>query len=325
MNAIVINKYGGPEVLEPRKISPPSLKPGEVLIKTAASSINPIDFKVRKGDLKFVLRKKFPLVLGHDFSGEVVEVGSSDSHLQIGQKVFGMNPFPGMGAYAGYVAVKEKNLAAAPKSVSLEVAAAVPLAALTALQGLRDFGKLKKGQDVLINGASGGVGTFAVQLAKIMGAHVTGVCSGKNVALVRSLGADIVIDYQKQSFETLAEKYDLVFDAVGKSSFPKSRPVMKRKGTYVTTLPGPAAFFWTGLTKLTAQTGTTMWVKAQADDLKVLQDYIDTQAVKVIVEKIYDHDQIKDAMRHAETERTVGKRVVRMNFPDIDAPPDKTR
>ncbi len=318
MNAIVINEYGGTEVLEHRNISPPSPKPGEVLVKVAASSINPIDFKVRKGDLKLVLRKKFPIVLGHDFAGEVVEVGSPDSRIKIGQKVFGMNPFPGMGAYAGFVAVKEKNLAVAPASVSLEVAAAVPLAALTALQGLKDFGKLKKGQHVLINGASGGVGTFAVQLAKILGAHVTGVCSGSNVDRVRSLGADLVIDYQKQSFETLAKKFDLVFDAVGKSSFLKSRPVLKKRGTYVTTLPGPVAFFWTGITKLTPQTGTTMWVKARSEDLNNLQGYIDTGDLQIVVDKIYDYDQMQDAMRHAETERTVGKRVVKMNFPDAD-------
>lgn len=318
MNAIVINRFGAPEVLEYRKLSTPFTEAGEVLVKIAASSINPIDFKVRQGALKLLLRKRFPLVLGHDFSGEIVGLGSPDSSFQIGQKVFGMNPFPGMGAYAGYIAVKEKYLATAPESLSLEDAAAIPLAALTALQGLRDFGKLKKGQDVLINGASGGVGTFAVQLGKLLGAHVTGVCSGKNVELVRSLGADMVIDYQQQSFEKLPDKYDLVFDAVGKSSFLKSRPVLKKKGNYVTTLPGPAAFVWKGLTAITPRSAGTMWVKPKTVDLETLKGYIDSAGLRAIIEKTYNYDQLQDAMRHAESERTVGKLVVKMNFPDTD-------
>ena len=318
MNAIVTNRFGEPEVLEHRKISTPFVEPGKVLVKVAASSINPIDFKVRQGDLKFLLRNRFPLVLGHDFAGEVVGLGSPDSSLKIGQKVFGMNPFPRMGAYAGYISVKEKYLAAAPDSINLEDAAAVPLAALTALQGLRDFGKLKKGQDVLINGASGGVGTFAIQLGKLLGANVTGVCSGKNVNLVRSLGADMVIDYQQQSFEKLPDQYDLVFDAVGKSSFPKSRPVLKKKGNYVTTLPGPAAFLWKGLTVFTPRSAGTMWVKSNTTDLETLKGYIDSAGLKVVIEKTYNYDQLQDAMRHAETERTIGKLVIRMNFPDTD-------
>ena len=318
MNAILINRYGDPDVLEHRKLSTPLIESGEVLVKVTASSINPIDFKVRQGGLKLMLRKPFPLVLGHDFSGEVVGLGKSVSSIKIGQKVFGMNPFPGMGAYAGYLAVKENYLAPAPQNIGLEEAASIPLAALTALQGLRDFGKLKKGQDVLINGASGGVGTFAVQLGKILGANVTGVCSGKNAETVRSLGADLVIDYHQQSFEKLPDKYDLVFDAVGKSTYLKSRPVLKSKGNYVTTLPSPVAFLWKGLTTFTPQSAGTMWVKPTTEDLKALQGYIDTGSLRPVIEKIYKHDQIKEAMRQAETNRTVGKLVVRMDFPDTD-------
>jgi NADPH:quinone reductase-like Zn-dependent oxidoreductase len=318
MNAIVINRYGSPEVLEQRKISTPLVEPGEVLVKVAASSINPIDFKARQGALKLVLRKRFPLVLGHDLAGEVVGLGSGSKLFKIGQQVYGMNSFPRMGAYAGYAAVPEKYLAPAPEKLSLEAAAAVPLAALTALQGLRDFGKLKKNQEVLINGASGGVGSFAVQIAKIMGATVTGVCSGKNIETVRSLGADAVIDYKIQQFEDLPTRYDLVFDAVGKSSFQRSRKVLKNKGNYVSTLPSPANFLWTGLSLLTPRSAKTMWVKANTEDLEILKGYIDTDSLRPLIEKSYTYQDLAEAMRHAESERTIGKLVIKMDFPDGD-------
>lgn len=314
MQAIVIDNYGGPEVLNQRQLDTP--KPGskEVLVKVAASSINPIDFKIRQGALKFILNKKFPIVLGHDLSGEVVGLGSQISQFSVGDNVFGMNQFPNMGAYAEYVVVKEKYLAKAPLSISSSTSASVPLAALTALQGLRDFGKLEKGQEVIINGASGGVGTFAVQLAKQMGAHVTAVCSSKNIDLVLSLGADVAIDYQQQRFEDLPTNFDLVFDVVGKSSYTKSRLVMKRKGFYVTTIPAPSAFIWQGLTKLTQQTATPMWVKSNTGDLNILGAYIDNNTLKPIVENTYSAEELHAAMQHAETERTVGKLVIKMTF-----------
>lgn len=318
MNAIVIDKYGSYDQLEVRKVSTPLLKEDEVLVKIEASSINPIDFKVIHGNLKFALRNPFPLIPGHDFAGKIVGVGDSSSPFEIGHPVYGMNQFPRMGAYAGYAAVKTKLLAAAPERIELSESAAVPLAALTALQGLRDFGKLQKGEEVLINGASGGVGTFAVQLAKIMGAQVTGVCSGKNTDLVQSLGADTVIDYHQHNFERLTQKYDLVFDVVGKSSFTKCWSVLKRGGHYVTTLPGPAALLWTGLSKVLPKQGTAMWVKSNTEDLDTLGGYIDTGSLKVIIEKKYAHRQIKEAIKHAETERTVGKLLVKMDFPDAD-------
>jgi NADPH:quinone reductase-like Zn-dependent oxidoreductase len=318
MNAVVIDKYGGPEVLQERKISTPLIKPGEVLVKLTASSINPVDYKIRRGDLKVVLRKRFPLVLGHDVSGEVVGLGSDNSSLKIGQKVFGMNPTFSMGAYAGYIAMKENNLATAPEKMGLAEAAVIPLAGLTALQGLRDHGKLGKNQEVLINGASGGVGSFAVQIAKIMGANVTGVCSGKNVETVRKLGADVVVDYTRQPITDLPNRYDLVFDAVAKSGFTQCRRILKRKGHYVTTLPGPAAFFWQALSKFTARSAHTMWVNSNRKDLDTLRGYVDMAGLHVLIEKQYHYHQLAEAMRHAESERTVGKLLIHMDFPDAD-------
>lgn len=318
MNAVVIEEYGGPEVLQEKKISTPLVQPGEVLVKVTASSINPVDYKIRRGDLKVVLRKRFPLVLGHDVSGEVVGLGSDNTSLKIGQNVFGMNPTSSMGTYAGYVNMKEEKVAPAPEKLGLAEAAVIPLAGLTALQGLRDHGKLRKNQEVLINGASGGVGSFAVQIAKIMGASVTGVCSGKNVETVRKLGADVVVDYTRQPITDLPNRYDLVFDAVAKSSFTQCRRILKKKGHYVTTLPGPSAFLWQGLSQFTGKSAHTMWVKSNREDLDTLRAYVDTAGLQPLIEKQYHYNQLAEAMRHAESDRTVGKLLIHMDFPDAD-------
>ncbi len=316
--AIIIHEYGGPDVLQFGDINTTPVQPGEVKIKALASSINPIDFKVRRGDLKLIIRKNFPIVLGHDFAGEVVELGSAHSSFTLGQKVYGMNSASAMGAYAGHVTLHEDRLAPAPESIPLKEAAVIPLAGLTALQALRDHGKLRKKQQVLINGASGGVGSFAVQIAKIMGAEVTGVCSGKNTEIVKKLGADSVMDYTRQSIEKLPNQYDLVFDAVAKSSYPRCRSILKKSGHYVTTLPGPSAFFWSWLTKFSHQSAHTMWVRPNRKDLEVLRNYVDNEGLRPLIEKTYNHDQLADAMRHAESDRTVGKLLIRLNFPDTD-------
>jgi len=318
IKAVIINEYGGPGVLQYSDIEIPPLQPGEVRIRTIASSINPIDFKIRRGDLKLIVRKKFPIVLGHDIAGVVEELGSAHGSFSLGQKVYGMNSAPAMGAYASQVSLDEDKLATAPESIPLEEAAVIPLAGLTALQALRDHGMLRKGQQVLINGASGGVGTFAVQIAKIMGAEVTGVCSGRNTETVKKMGADTVIDYTHQSIEKLPNQYDLVFDAVGKSSYLRCRSILKKSGHYVTTLPGPSAFLWSWLTKFSHQSAHTMWVKSNRNDLEILRNYVDNEGLRPLIEKTYNYDQFADAMRHAESDRTIGKLLIRLNFPDTD-------
>ncbi|MGB5365035.1 MAG: NAD(P)-dependent alcohol dehydrogenase, partial [Polyangiales bacterium] len=196
MRAVLIDRYGGPEVLRLATVPRPVPARGQVLVRTRFIGVNPKDVIVRKGKFQIATGKKFPLIVGHDISGEVVEVGLG-ADLVKGDQVYGMiNDFAGR-AYAEYAAVDCQQLAKAPASIELAVAAAVPLAAQTALQALRDDAQLKAGQTVLINGASGGVGVFAVQIAKILGAHVTAVCSHRNVELVTELGADRVIDYTK--------------------------------------------------------------------------------------------------------------------------------
>jgi NADPH:quinone reductase-like Zn-dependent oxidoreductase len=208
MKAAVINGYGAPEVLQYTEVEKPQIKPNQMLVRVYASSVNPIDWKIRKGMLKVLTGNKFPMILGFDVSGEVVEVGTQVTQFKPGDSIYAhLNQLPG-GAYAEYAAVAEKSAAAKPTNMSHEEAAAVPLAAMTALQAWRDEGNLKLGQKVLINGASGGVGTFAVQIAKVLGAEVTAVCGTRNLEMVKSLGADRLIDYKQQDFTKDTTKYE---------------------------------------------------------------------------------------------------------------------
>ncbi|MFP4293664.1 MAG: NAD(P)-dependent alcohol dehydrogenase [Cyclobacteriaceae bacterium] len=314
MKAYVLHQYGGPEVLKTEEIPKPKLNKGQVLVRVQASSINPIDFKMRAGGLRLAQLGRRPIIPGHDFAGEVAEVSSSRRGFSLGERVFGMSPFPHMGANAEFLAVSEDYLTRQPKELDEVQAAAVPLAALTALQSLRDQGRLQAGQSVLINGASGGVGTFAVQIAKAMRARVTGVCSGKNVELVRSLGADEVINYQQEDFTRRDHHFDLVFDAVGKSSFSQSRRILTPRGNYVSTLPGPGVFAWSALSPFMRQSVKPVWVKPNPQDLNVLSNYLSSGLLRPVVEQVYDYHQLPQAHRDAEAEHTVGKRVVRMNF-----------
>lgn len=221
MKAIVYTSYGSPDVLELKEIEKPTPKANEVLVRVHAASANPADWHLMRGE-PFLARFANGLLkpkntrLGADVAGRVEAVGSSVTQFHVGDLVFGELPLNALGSFAEYVTAPEALLAVKPAQLTCEQAAAVPLAAFTALQGLRDKGKLQPGQKVLINGASGGVGTFAVQIAKAFGAaEVTGVCSTRNLDLVRSLGADQVIDYTQADFTSTGQRYDLIFDAVG--------------------------------------------------------------------------------------------------------------
>lgn len=284
-----------------------------MVVKVSASSVNPIDYKMRMGELKVVQWGRKPITPGHDFAGEVVEVCHSRRGIPIGARVFGMSPFPKMGAYADYLAVSEDYLSYYPEQLSAEEAAAVPLAALTALQSLRDQGGLRHGRHVLINGASGGVGTFAVQIAKAMSARVTGVCSGRNVDLVRSLGADEVIDYEREDFHNRYEQYDIIFDAVGKSSFFACRPIMRKNGIYINTLPYPRHLAQVAASRFMRQRAKSVWVKPNPADLRVLANYLAQGRIRPVLEKVYPFEELPQAQRDAETERTAGKRVISLS------------
>ncbi|MEZ4726213.1 MAG: NAD(P)-dependent alcohol dehydrogenase [Caldilineaceae bacterium] len=235
MKAVVYPTYGSPDVLELRTVEQPAPKDNQVRIKVYAAAANPLDWHRMRGAPFLVrlsdgLRKPKDSRLGADIAGRVEAVGSAVTTFQPGDEVFGEI---GAGGFAEYVCVKETALAPKPANLSFAEAAAAPVAALTALQGLRNHGKLQAGQTVLINGASGGVGTFAVQMAKAFGAQVTGVCSTRNLDLVRSLGADQMIDYTQTDFTKTGQRYDLIFDAVGNQSVAAYRRALTPQGISV--------------------------------------------------------------------------------------------
>jgi NADPH:quinone reductase-like Zn-dependent oxidoreductase len=308
MKAIVIDRYGSPEVLQEREVEKPSPQGDRVLVKVQASSVNPVDWKIRQGDLQLLSGFRFPLSLGCDFAGVVEAVGSEVSQFHIGDEVYSFTNPIGGGAYAEYVTVPAASLALKPHNMTFEEAAAVPVAGLTALQGLVDEGQLRPGQKVLINGASGGVGTFAVQIAKAMSAEVTGVCSSRNVELVKSLGADRVIDYTQQDFTQDTVRYDVIFDAVAKRSFSACQNVLQPQGIYVSTLPA--------LDNLGAMVQSLIFpgkkakfilVKPIPRDFNALRELIEAGKVCSIIDRTFPLSEIAAAHTYSETGRTVGK------------------
>jgi len=309
MRAVVIDRYGGPEVLRITTVPRPVPRRGQVLVRTRFIGVNPKDIIVRKGKFKIATGKKFPLIVGHDIAGEVVEAGLG-ADLGEGDLVYGMiNDFAGR-AYAEYAAVDCKQLALAPSSIGLEVAAAVPLAAQTALQALRDDAQLQPGQSVLINGASGGVGVFAVQIAKILGARVTAVCSHRNAELVKELGAEEVVDYGRTELANLDARFDVIFDVFGNYHFEKLRHLLGPRGTYVHTIPSSRIFRDVARTFVRRRNAKLVVVKSRRDDLDWLRQHIDAGRLRVVVDRSFSLADVADAHRYMETKRARGKVVL---------------
>lgn len=312
MKAAVIYSYGAPDVLQVADVEQPQIKPDQLLVKVYASSINPVEWKMRKGILKILTGSKFPMILGFDVSGEVIETGSQVTQFKPGDLIYARLDQLTGGAYAEYAAVSEKVAALKPSNATHEQAAAVPLAAMTALQALRDQGQLEVGQKVLINGASGGVGTFAVQIAKALGAgKVTGVCGNKNIDLVQSLGADRVIDYTQQDFTQDSAKYDIVFDVIGNRSLSDCKSVLRSQGVYITTQPYPGNFLQSFLTSLLpGQKYKVILLKSNSADLSYLKEQIEAGKVRSVIDRTYPLSEIAAAHAYSESERTVGKVVI---------------
>lgn len=309
MRAVVIDRYGKPDVLRSATVPRPVPQRGQALVRSHFIGVNPKDVIVRKGKFKVATGNKFPLIVGHDIAGEVVEVGPG-ADLSEGELVYGMiNDFAGR-AYAEYAAVDCGQLGRAPSSVGLEVAAAVPLAAQTALQALRDDAKLRSGQRALINGASGGVGVFAVQIAKIFGAHVTAVCSERNVELVRDLGADEVIDYNQTELTSIAARYDLFFDVFGNYTFARVKHLLESDGTYVHTIPSGRIIQDIARTFFRKKRAKLVIVKSRRSQLDWLRQQIDGGGIRVVVDRTFSLNDAADAHRYMETKRARGKVVL---------------
>lgn len=308
MRAAVIREYGGLEVLRVEDMPAPEPGGGEVLVRVRASSINPIDWKIRQGQLKWVQGWRFPRILGFDLCGEVVETGDSGSRFQIGDTVYARSDRPTGEAHAEMVVTSEESLAPAPESLSVEEAATIPLAGLTALQALRDLGGLQAAERTLILGASGGVGSFAVQIAKALGAEVTGVCGPDNLDFVRQLGADSVLDYRRQEVTEAHGGFSVIFDAVAAYGFYATRPLLTPEGVYVSTLPGPAVLFHHVLAnRFLRQKAYLIWVKPRGRDLDFLSQLAAAGKLRSHIDSQYRLEQIRSAHERSETGRVRGK------------------
>lgn len=321
MRAIFINRYGGTEVLEEGEQPRPVARSRQVLVEVHAASINPRDWLLREGRYVFrYLMRGFPLILGSDVSGVVTEVGPDAKLFRPGDAVFGMQtPLGRMGGYAEYVAIDERALARKPGNVSHEEAAAVPCAALTAYGALLRIGRTTAGSRVTIIGASGGVGTYATQIAKALGATVSAVTSARNASLVHSLGADRVIDYTTERFDTVLHAQDLVFDTIGRESLRKCSRVLTKRGRYITTIPSAATFTnalatnaWRMLRGGHAQSAHTVLVHADGEDLSRIASLMSEGKVRSVIDSVYPLSQVREAHQRSRTWRSQGKLVLQV-------------
>jgi len=310
MRAVVYDRYGGTDVLQVRELPSPAPGPKEVLVSVGAAALNPKDSLVRKGKFRAVTGSRFPRLLGYDLAGRVKAVGAQVTRFQPGDAVFGMlNGWAG-GAIAEEVVAHENELAKKPAALSFDDAAGIPLAALTALQALRDDGKLKPGQRVLINGASGGVGVFALQLARALGGHVVSTSSAKNLELCRSLGAHETWDYAAKDAFAAGGGFDLIFDVFGNRSFFDARKALNARGTFVTTVPAPQAVVLHALTMFLPKRTRLVVVNSNAADLEQLARFVDEGKLKPVVDRVVSLEQTGAGQAHVETKRARGKVII---------------
>jgi len=321
MKAIVYEKYGPPDVLQLKEVEKPTPKDDEVLVKVHAASANAKDWRLLRADPFLVrlmgggLLKPKNKILGSDIAGRVEAVGRNVKQFQPGDEVFGDTADCGLGGFAEYVCARENALALKPASMTFEEAAAVPLAAVSALQGLRDKGQIQPGQKVLINGASGGVGTFAVQIAKSFGAEVTGVCSTRNLDMVRSIGADQVIDYTQEDFTKSGQRYDLILAVNGYHPISDYKRALSPKGIYVMVGGSMAQMFqamllgpWISMTG--SKKMGILSAKANKKDLAFIKELLEAGKVVPVIDRRYTLSEVADALRYLEEGHAQGKVVI---------------
>lgn len=310
MKAVYQTTYGKSDVLQYGDQNRPNIKPDEILVRNHASSVNPRDWMIRSGryQLQFLV-PKFPLVLGSDLAGEVVEVGARVKGFNVGDRVFGMkNPSEGLGGYAEYVAVPAANVALMPKKLSFVEAAGVPLCSLTAWQALVDQGHITNGMKVLVIGGSGGVGSYAVQIASALGANVSSVCSGSNAELVGRLGADKIIDYKQADFTEDRQRYDVIFDTIGRHSLAHCAGVLNPGGRYISTIPSPKNLKAMVLSKikspfsLNAKKADVVMVKSRGEDLRRIAALIEGDKIRPVIDQVFP---IKDAAKAHDYSRSL--------------------
>ena len=322
MKAIVYRCYGSPEVLELQNIAKPTPADNELLVKVKAAGVNPLDWHYMRGT-PYIMRlmgaglgSPGDTRLGVDFAGTIEAVGKNVERFKPGDAVFGGKT----GAFAQFLTVSEDRVALKPDNVSFEEAASVPIAAVTALQGLRDKGRLQQGQKVLINGASGGVGTFAVQIAKSFGAEVTAVCSERNAEMVRSIGADHVINYKQENYTENGQRYDLIIDMIGNHSLSDNRKVLSPEGIFV--IIGGAKGNWLGpmvaplkalvYSPFVGQEFGMMIASMRGDDLVTLAGMMESGEVVPVIDRHYSLSEVPEAIRYSEEGHARGKIIIKV-------------
>lgn len=318
MRAALFESYGGTDRLQVREVENPGPPgPGQVLVRVRASSVNPLDWKIRKGQLRLTLPAKFPLIPGFDLAGEVEAVGPEVTRFAPGDAVFGQTGSRHGGACAEQALALESALAEKPEALSFEEAAAIPMGGLTALQALRDQGELAKDERVLILGASGGAGHFAMQIAGILGARIAAVASGRNQEFLRKLGAERTFDYEAEDFRDTDEVYEVIFDAAGKSSYQHCGLSLAENGVYVTTEVGPGIFFAVLASRFRGLFGEDrrarmVQVKARAMDLELLGRWAREGRLRPVLERVFPLEEIRQAHAASEAGHVRGKIGVRM-------------
>jgi NADPH:quinone reductase-like Zn-dependent oxidoreductase len=334
MRAYVLKRYGGPEGSALMNVPAPAMRPRDVLVAVHAAGLNPVDFKFREGKLRAILWPRLPFVLGNELAGEVAAVGGAVTRFRVGERVFARVAKERAGAFAEQACVDENHVAHMPRNLDFAAAAAVPLAALTALQALRDELDVKSGQKVFVSGGAGGVGTFAIQIAKWLGAQVTTTASKRGEALVRSLGCDEVVDYTVEDISRVVDRFDAGFDLVGGKTLQQMFDIMK-PGTRIVSVAGVpepqtairdmdgrralSAAFWLlsyGIRSRARRAGVSyryLFMHPSGRDLAQLAELIEHGRLKVIVDRTYPFAQISEALAYVESGRAKGKVVVRMD------------
>jgi NADPH:quinone reductase-like Zn-dependent oxidoreductase/predicted acetyltransferase len=309
MKAIIIHKYGGVENLELADIAAPKVSPGNVVVKIEAAAVNPIDWKIRKGEMKMVVRVPFPITMGGEYAGTISEVASDVTRLKVGDKVWGCHPHE-VGAFAEFIEAPEAAVGVRPAKLDVKEAASLPVGALTSLQALRDKGELKAGQRVLVNGASGSVGIAAVQIAKVLGATVTAVCSEAKFDLVKGAGAAECIDYKKDDFTKLGKKWDIIFDAAATKHFSTCHEALEAHGHYITTISSGGDMVSPVLNPVRSQKSHFIFMKPNAADMDFVRGLVDEGKLKPFVGPVFPLEKAAEAQSLAEAGKATGKVIV---------------
>ena len=332
MKAFILERYGKSEPLRMADLPEPEPREGEVLVKVCAASVNILDSKIRSGEFKLLLPYKTPFILGHDVAGIVARVGSRVQRFKQGDEVYARPDDLGIGTFAEFVAVKESALALKPRNITMEEAASLPLVGLTAWQALVEKGKLKKGQKVFIQAGSGGVGTFAIQLAKHLRATVATTTSASNASWVKELGAEVVIDYHQNDFEDVLKDYDLVLNSQDGKTLKKSLNTLKPGGRLISISGPPDPVFaeeikanWVVKQILRLLSWETrkkakqrevdysfLFMKANGDQLREISKMVESGAVRPVVDKVFPFEATNDALNYVERGRAKGKVIIKV-------------